>query len=95
MSTPHRATPEQWKYLQEEAIDQELEASCILELRARVEALEASARIGQLAAPANTSLPEPQAPTDEEIIALIDEIEAEELGQVDLVRRALARWGNR
>jgi hypothetical protein len=38
--------------------------------------------------------PEPQAPTVMEIIALADEIEAEQLGQVDLVRRALARWGN-
>ena len=34
-----------------------------------------------------------EGPTVMEIIALADEIEAEELGQVDLVRRALARWG--
>ena len=38
--------------------------------------------------------PEPEGPTVMEIIALTDEIEAEELGQVDLVRRALARWGS-
>jgi len=37
--------------------------------------------------------PEPEGPTFMEIIALADEIEAEELGQVDLVRRGLARWG--
>ena len=37
--------------------------------------------------------PEPKEPTVMEIIALADEIEAEGLGQVDLVRRALARWG--
>ena len=37
--------------------------------------------------------PEPKGPTVMEIIALADEIEAEELGQVDLVLRALARWG--
>ena len=37
--------------------------------------------------------PEPEGPTVMEIIELADEIEAEELGQVDLVRRALARWG--
>ena len=37
--------------------------------------------------------PEPKGPTVMEIIELADEIEAEELGQVDLVRRALARWG--
>jgi hypothetical protein len=35
----------------------------------------------------------PEKPTVMEIIALADEIEAEGLGQVDLVRRALARWG--
>jgi hypothetical protein len=28
-----------------------------------------------------------------QIIALADEVEAEELGQVDLVRHALTRWG--
>jgi hypothetical protein len=37
--------------------------------------------------------PKPKGPTVMEIIDLADEIEAEELGQVDLVRRALARWG--
>ena len=37
--------------------------------------------------------PEPEGPTVMEIIELADEIEAEDLGQVDLVRRALARWG--
>jgi hypothetical protein len=37
--------------------------------------------------------PKPVAPTVMEIIAMADEIEEEELGQVDLVRRALARWG--
>jgi len=37
--------------------------------------------------------PEPQGPTVMQILALADEIEAEELGTIDLVRRALARWG--
>ena len=37
--------------------------------------------------------PEPEGPTVMEIIALADEIEEEGLGQIDLVRRALARWG--
>ena len=40
------------------------------------------------------SQPEPEEPTVMKIIALADEIEAEELGQVDLVRRALTRWGS-
>ena len=38
--------------------------------------------------------PEPKGPTVMQIIALADEIEKAELGQVDLVRAALARWGN-
>jgi len=48
-----------------------------------------------LAAEARTALaqPEPQGPTVMQILALSDEIEAEELGTIDLVRRALARWG--
>jgi hypothetical protein len=37
--------------------------------------------------------PKPVAPTVMQIIAMADEIEEEELGQVDLVRRALTRWG--
>jgi hypothetical protein len=49
-----------------------------------------------LAAEARAALeaqPEPQGPTVMQILALSDEIEAEELGTIDLVRRALARWG--
>jgi len=38
--------------------------------------------------------PEPQQPSVMDIIALADEVEEEGLGQVDLVRRALARWGH-
>ena len=37
--------------------------------------------------------PEPEGPTVMEIIELANKIEAAELGQVDLVRAALARWG--
>lgn len=38
--------------------------------------------------------PEPEGPTVMEIIELADEIEKSGLGQADLVRAALARWGN-
>lgn len=38
--------------------------------------------------------PAPEGPTVMEIIEFADEIEAAELGQVDLVRAALARWGH-
>lgn len=55
MTEHHRATPEQWAALEEQSAPEY--DNTILELRARVEALEASARIGQLAAPANTSPP--------------------------------------
>jgi len=49
----------------------------------------------ELVARARTALaqPEPQGPTAMEIVALADEVEEEGLGQVDLVHRALARWG--
>ena len=40
------------------------------------------------------SEPEPEGPTVMEIIELADQIEEFGLGQVDLVRAALVRWGN-
>ena len=42
MNTPHRATPEQWAQ-QESWAPNDTDSSCLLELRARVEALEAAA----------------------------------------------------
>jgi hypothetical protein len=41
VSTDYRATPEQWKFIERSA-DTSSTYSCILELRARVEALEAA-----------------------------------------------------
>ena len=41
-----------------------------------------------------TPPPETEGPTVMQILALADEIEKAGLGQVDLVRAALARWGN-
>lgn len=38
--------------------------------------------------------PKPKQPTIMEIIDLADEIEKSGLGQIDLVRAALTRWGN-
>ena len=51
MTTPHRATPEQWAAVEEYAKDLNAAAdsSCILELRARVEALEAQHETQRLA----------------------------------------------
>ena len=37
----------------------------------------------------------PEPPTIMEILALIDEIDEARLGQIDLVRAALERWGHR
>jgi hypothetical protein len=56
----------------------------------------ASAPVAELRAKVDAALaePEPEGPTVMEIIGLADEIEAAELGQVDLVRAALSRWGN-
>ena len=45
----HRATPEQWEYQERWASDDD-DASCILELRARVEALERQAPMTELRA---------------------------------------------
>ena len=39
--------------------------------------------------------PQPEPPTIMEIFALIDEIDEARLGQIDLVRAALKRWGQR
>jgi len=41
MTNQHRATPEQWEYQERWASDDD-DASCILELRCRIEALEAT-----------------------------------------------------
>jgi hypothetical protein len=41
MTTPHRATPEQWADQEAWAVDDD-DSSCILELRARIEELEAA-----------------------------------------------------
>ena len=43
MTTPHRATPEQWDYVDVWGVVHKcVSSSCILELRARIEALEAA-----------------------------------------------------
>jgi hypothetical protein len=44
MTNQHRATPEQWEYQERWASDDD-DASCILELRCRIEALELAHRI--------------------------------------------------
>ena len=52
----HRATPEQWASIDDPENPFAYEV-CILELRDRIAALEASAGIGQAVTPANTSPP--------------------------------------
>jgi hypothetical protein len=79
--TDHKANPKQWVRLEERRLGGNDLVCAVLELRARVEALE-------------DAQPEPQRPSVMDIIALSDEVEEEGLGQVDLVRRALARWGH-
>jgi hypothetical protein len=44
MTDQHRATPEQWAETEKWAQEDELDSSCILELGARIEALEADQR---------------------------------------------------
>ena len=87
MTKPHRATPEQWEFI-ERIADTSSTYSCIFELRARIEALEAQ--------------PEPVAPTDDNLRGIFcrfcDEgdngppwIESEEF--IQAARAVLARWG--
>jgi hypothetical protein len=52
----HRATPEQWASIDDPENPFAYEV-CLLELRDRIAALEASAGIGQPVTPANTSAP--------------------------------------
>jgi len=40
----YKATPEQWGYIYDDVFDCDAQSACILELRARVEALEAAQR---------------------------------------------------
>jgi hypothetical protein len=49
MTDQHRATPEQWEYQERWASDDD-DASCILELRCRVEALERQSATPELRA---------------------------------------------
>jgi hypothetical protein len=53
--TDHKATPEQWTYTEEWAAEKFACYSCILELRARVEALEADQWLRQHAKPEQTN----------------------------------------
>jgi len=64
-------------------------------LEKRCETLEEDRLLDRSAAALRAALAdEPAVPTVMEIVELADEIEAAGLGQVDLVRAALARWGN-
>jgi hypothetical protein len=63
----YKATPEQWKQLEEWSRYPSSSVSCILELRARVEVLEAQA--GNLKGSLTSSTPPPVA-TDEELYKL-------------------------
>ena len=60
MSTPHRATPEQWAQ-QESWAPNDTDSSCLLELRDRVEALEAAANNRQHGEAAERAEPGPDA----------------------------------
>jgi hypothetical protein len=84
MTKQHRATPEQWTLLAVTGTG--CMSACILELRARIEALEAAqqpphqdkldrlmalnADDGEPIVLPNSSAPEPVAPTDEELMDL-------------------------
>jgi hypothetical protein len=99
----HKATPKQWE---EVGAFVSATRDCILELRARVEALEGQGnhnvsnvtrdrdKTGSYVIVHNTATPPPKPPTVMEILDLSGEIEDAGLGQIDLVRAALERWGH-
>jgi hypothetical protein len=90
--TIQKATPEQWQFAEDWGIY--ATRACLLELRARVEALEAQANhIGDI----NKMVPPPVA-TDDELQALWHELfshdDSVSLGDVEVIARAvLERWG--
>ena len=83
MSTQDIPTRANWRALCEELLEA---------LEVQLDELRFDNRLCKRARAA-LAQPEPVGPTVMEIIAMADEIEEEGLGQIDLVRRALARWG--
>lgn len=100
MTNQHRLRPAQWGSIELWADSTgSIGYSCILELRARIEALEAAQRPVSMP----NKLPEPVAPTDEELLRLA--AQAFDYAFVDggvgggeseflaYARAVLARWG--
>jgi hypothetical protein len=91
----HMATPEQWDNIEGSAWGRNplSNAACLLELRARVEALEAQA--GNLKGSLTSSTPPPVA-TDEELLAMrswSSHSHTFDSDLVDFARAVLERWG--
>jgi len=104
--TDYKATPEQWEQVLSWSEDRDVsvscDAACILELRARVEALEAKNKPGfmELSVTATTapvcrpkppSLKEQALQALSEAVKMADDVPPEGIcsGQADIIRRAL------
>ena len=77
MTKPHRLTPSQWESIERYAEDNAYDA-CFLELRARIEALEAAQQ--KIRSAPESPQPEPVAPTDDELLELMPETMRAEFG---------------
>ena len=91
MTTPHRATPEQWAMLEEQSAPEY--DNTILELLSRIEALEATQH-----APTAEARPEPQGPRKHELFGLLMQAGgATQCVSVEWLEpfadAVLARWG--
>ena len=102
--TDYRATPEQWEQVlswsEERDVSVSCDAACILELRARVEALEAKNKPGFMELSVTTTTapvcrPKPPSLKEQALMA-INAIDAgtDKLGDSDTIRRALEALPN-
>jgi hypothetical protein len=97
--TDYKATPEQWEQVlswsEERDVSVSCDAACILELRARVEALEAKNKPGFMELSVTTTTapvcrPKPLS-LKEQALALLDDAHRNDLGDDEMatIRRAL------
>ena len=95
MRSQHRATPKDWKYMHERTEAGLETTSCLLELRDRVEALEAAANNRQHGEAAERAEPDPAASLVDRVANAIFNVphdsEAEDCAAIRTTFKALAR----
>ena len=91
MSSKHRATHQQWRLIED---DDSQSASCILELRARVEALESAASKRQHGEAAERAEPGPAASLVERVASAIYDVPHDPKAAARAAIREVAEWLN-